>query len=221
MLWWLISALFVALAVREIYQAHVPRSGYASPDTAVSIPYLCVMLFLAAVFAYTPLRYARFENLLTRKARILSESPIARVHCNTLFDTFFDSNVFTAGHANFETGEIVFQHPWCGRLMDYLSKPAGATQVEIDSLHILVHESMHIRGERNEASADCQAIQREYRASRLMGIPEPVARINSKAYYLGEYQQRATQGGYSSQYFSDQCAPGKALDEKLPDTTWN
>lgn len=221
MLWWLTSAFFGWLALREIYQTRVARPGYGLSGAQVSIPYVCAMLFIAALFAYTPIRYARFESYLTKKAQILSGSPQATVHCNTLFDTFFDSEVFSAGHANMDTGEIALQHPWCGRLMDYLSRPQGASLDEIDSLHILVHESMHIRGERNEARADCQAIQRDYRASKLVGIPDAVAKANSQVYYLGEYQKRASQGSFSSQYYSDQCAPGKALDEKLPDSTWH
>lgn len=221
MLWWLVSGFFCWLALREIYQAHVPRPGYGSPTPSVSRPFVCVTLLLAAGFAYTPLRYAHFERYLSKKAKILSESPDATVHCNTIFDTFFDPSVFSAGHANIETGEIAFQHPWCGRLMDYLNHPEGASAEETDSLHILVHEAMHIRGERNEARADCQAIQRDYRASKLLGIPDAVAKKNSKVYYLGEYQNRSRQGGYSSQYYSEQCAPGRELDEKLPDATWN
>ena len=221
MLWWVISGFFGWLAFREIYYAHRPRPGYGTPSPGISKPFVYVMLCIAAAFAYTPVRYAYFESYLTKEAKILSESQNAKVHCNTILDTFFDPSVFSAGHANIETGQIVFQHPWCGRLMDYLHDPEGASLEEIYSLHILVHEAMHIRGERNEASADCQAIQRDYRAAKLLGIPDPVAERNSKVYYLDGYQKRATQGGYSPQYYSGQCAPGKELDEKLPDSTWN
>ena len=221
MLWWVISGFFAWLAFREIYYAHVPGSGYGTPDSEISKPFVFAMLFIAAAFAYTPVRYAYFESYLTKQAKILSGSQQATVHCNTMFDTFFDPSVFSAGHANIETGKIVFQHPWCARLMDYLNHPEGADFEEIYSLHMLVHEAMHIRGERNEARADCEAIQRDYRASKLLGIPDRIAKRNSMIYYLGSYQERATQGVYSSEYYSAQCAPGKGLDEKLPDSTWN
>jgi hypothetical protein len=34
------------------------------------------------------------------------------------------------------------------------------------------------------------------------------------------YQQREKMGGMQSAYYSDQCAPGKAMDEHLSDSTW-
>lgn len=221
MLWWVISCFFAWLALREIYYGYVPRPGYDRPSSRISKPFVCGMLLIAAAFAYTPVRYAFFESYLTKNAKILAESSKAKVHCNTIFDTLFDSNVFASGHANFETGQIVFQHPQCGRLMDYLSDPEGASPEEFFSLHLLVHEAMHVRGERNEARTECQAIQRNYRAAKLLGVPDRIAKENSKAYYLGYYQSRSTQGWLSAQYYSEQCAPGKDLDEKLPDSTWD
>jgi hypothetical protein len=222
MLWWAFSLFFLWLSLREIYYRFVPRAGFDSPSTAISIPYVLITFAIAAAFAYMPLRYWAFERFLTEKAKILSESNKAEVHCNTVFDTMFDSQVFAAGHAQIETGRIVFQHPWCGRLMDHLDHPEKMTQEGVFSLHIFAHEAMHIRGERDEAKTDCQAIQRYARAAKLLGIASTMlAKENGMFYYTQGYQDRAAIGGMAGQYYSDQCAPGKALDEKLSDSTWN
>ena len=221
MLWWALAGFFLWLAFREIYHGFVPRKGFSQPHEIFK-SYVLITLLIAAAIAYTPLRYWHFERFLTGKARILSESDKATVHCNTLFDTLFDPNSLAAGHANPWTGEIVLQKPWCGVLMDYLRHPEEMDPQGIASLNLFVHETMHIRGELNEAVTECQAIQRHYRAARLLGIDsDTVARQSGLLYYQSQYQDRGRIGGMQAAYYSDQCAPGKAMDENLADSTWN
>lgn len=80
---------------------------------------------------------------------------------------------------------------------------------------------MHIRGEMNEARTECQAIQRNYRSAKLLGVPDDVAKQNALDIYNTNYQQRGKIGGMQSAYYSDQCAPGLAMDEQLADSTWS
>ena len=91
---------------------------------------------------------------------------------------------------------------------------------ELHSLNILTHESMHVRGELNEAITECQAVQRNYRAAKLLGVPDNIARKNALEYYYGSYMQLKEGGPNAARYFSDQCAPGKEMDEHLSDSTW-
>jgi len=51
-------------------------------------------------------------------------------------------------------------------------------------------------------------------------VPEAVARRNALDYYRDIYSDKGRIGGMQASYFSDQCAPGKALDEHLVDSTW-
>ncbi len=219
MLWWALTALFLWLALREVYHGFVPMRGYAQPQD-IQKTYVVIALVLAAACAYTPLRYLRFEHFLTERARLLSGSDKAQVHCNTFFDTAVDPMSLASGHANPETGRIVFQKPWCSVLMAHLRNPGKLDREGIFSVQMFAHEAMHIRGERNEAVTECQAIQRHVRAARLLGIPEAVAREGAMTYYRSFYQQRRQIGGMQAAYYSDECAPGKRLDEKLPDSPW-
>jgi hypothetical protein len=131
-----------------------------------------------------------------------------------------DSEMLASGHANPRTGEIGIQKPWCNTLMSYLAHPARANDLEIVSLDIFTHESMHVRGEMNEAQTECQAVQRNYRAAKLLGVPDETAKRNALEYYNITYQMRGKIGGMQGAYYSDQCAPGKAMDEHLSDSTW-
>jgi len=219
MLWILISLFFLWCAFREIRSSLVAPPGFDSP-MPVSKPYLAIVLFLAVLFAWPTVHRWHFQRFLSEKATELADNHRAKVHCNTLFDTMLDSEMLAAGHANPQTGEIGIQKPWCGTLMAYLAHPARATDLEVESLDIFTHESMHVRGEMNEALTECQAVQRNYRAAKLLGVPDATAKRNALDYYNIGYRQRGKIGGMQSAYYSDQCAPGKAMDEHLSDSTW-
>lgn len=221
MLWILISLFFCWMLFREFKRRWVADAGFDEPDTSpVDKTYVSIMGACALLFAWPPFHYWNFERLLSRTASQLAAPRVAKVHCNTIVDTFIDSNVFAAGHANPETGDIVIQYPWCETLMDYLSHPERATETEIASLNLFTHESMHARGERDEAITECQAVQRNYRAARLLGVPDRIAGPSALFYYEVTYARKGAIGGMQAPYFSTECAPGKAMDERLPDSTW-
>lgn len=219
MLWILASVFFLACAFQEVRSSIVAPPGFALPRPVYK-PYLAVVLVLAALFAWPPVHRWHFERFLSAEATVLAEGHRARVHCNTIFDTMMDAEMLAAGHANPRTGEIGIQHPWCDRLSSYLSHPGRANELELWSLNIFTHESMHIRGEMNEARTECQAVQRNYRAARLLGVPDRIAKQNALDYYNILYKGRAEGGIMQREYYSNECAPGKAMDEHLADSTW-
>ncbi|RUR16265.1 hypothetical protein ELY21_13280 [Legionella sp. km535] len=204
MLWILVSLFFCWLIYREL-NGHMP----------VFKPYVTVLLLLAFAFAWAPVQHWRTERLLTAIASQLADNHLVKVHCNTLFDTLFDEDPRVGGHTDPKTGHIVIQYPRCSILMNYRTHPDHASPEEIISLNILTHESMHARGEYNEAKTECQAVQRNYRTARLLGVPEPIAKKNALEYYKNHYLTR------SDGYFSKECAPGKSMDEHLSDSIWN
>jgi len=219
MLWILTSLFFAWCAFREIRRSIVAPPGFDFP-TPLSKPYLAIVLALAPVFAWPPIHIWRFQRFLSAKATELAENHRAKVHCNTIFDTMLDSEMLFAGHADPKTGEIGIQHPWCGTLIAYLNHPDRASHEELASLNLFTHESMHVRGELNEALTECEAVQRNYRAAKLLGVKGVIAKRNALDYYNINYQQRREIGGMQGGYYSDQCAPGKAMDEHLSDSTW-
>lgn len=219
MLWLLASLIFLWCAFREVRASLVAPPGYDSPQP-IYVPYLAAVLILAAAFAFPPLQRWYFEYFLGQRATMLADEHRAHVHCNTMFDTMVDPEMLFAGHANPATGQIALQVPWCDTLRSYLRHPERANRDELFALDIITHESMHVRGELNEARTECQAVQRNYRAAKLLGVPDAIAKQNAWDYYNFLYQERHEIGGLTGSYWSDECAPGKALDEHLPDSTW-
>ena len=101
MLWIAASLFFLWCAFRELRASFVAPSGYDLPRPVYK-PYLVVVLFLAAIFAYVPVHRWHFEHFLSAKATELADNHRAKVHCNTVFDTMLDPEMLAAGHANKE-----------------------------------------------------------------------------------------------------------------------
>ncbi len=219
MLWSAAAAFFAWCAFREVLWSVRPQPGFARPRP-ISKRYLAIVTVLALGCAWPPVHTWRFQSFLSAGATELADGHRAHVHCNTVFDTMLDTEMLASGHANPKTGDIVFQAPWCGTLMSYLAHPERASEREIVSLAIFTHESMHVRGELNEALTECEAVQRNYRAARILGVPDAIARRDALAYYDSTYRERGRIGGMQSAYYSDECAPGRAMDEHLGDSTW-
>jgi hypothetical protein len=219
MLWILISLFFCWLILREFKRSMTSLGFDMAPPEPVYKPYVAVLLVLAMLFAWPPFHYWHFQRYLSGIATKLADAHPARVHCNTAFDSILDRET-TFSHASPETGEIVFQPPLCETLMSYLDHPDRANLKELHSLNTLTHESMHVRGELNEAKTECEAVQRNYRTAKLLGVPDNIARKNALDYYYGLYMQLGQGGPNAVRYFSDQCAPGKDMDENLSDSTW-
>jgi len=220
MFWVLLSLFFCWLIYRE-YRATEVAPVDMPLTRGVWKPYVYVLAVLAAVSIWQPIHTWLFEQRLSRIATELADSHVAHVHCNTVIDTMFDPHSTNIGHASPETGQIAFQYPWCNTLMAYLRHPKRADSEELESLALLTHESMHVRGEMNEARTECQAVQRNYRTARMLGVADEVAKRNALDYYYKIYMTRAYKEGDPDRYFSDQCVPGGELDEHLGDASWS
>ena len=203
MLWIIASLFFCWLIYREL-----------TSHMLVYKPYLSILIILALLTAWPAYHRWRFEHLLNSIAQQLAENHPALVHCNTLWDTLFDEDLGVGGHADPRTGYIVIQYPRCDDLMNYIKHPAAASKEELYSLNILTHESMHARGEYNEAKTECEAVQRNYHTAILLGVPDTIAKQNALAYYKNYYLKR------TGTYFSKDCVPDGSLDEHLSDSTW-
>jgi hypothetical protein len=202
-----LSALFALLLGWMLL--HAVRT--ATEWDALHIGYVTVLAGLVLLFAWFPFDHWRFERLLTEKAIALSGNPAADVHCSSISSSVFDHPLLS-GRAHTDSGDIHIQYPTCPQLKAYVDDPERAGLEEIVAMHVFVHEAMHVRGESNEQRTDCMAIQRSYRAARLLGASERAAEAHGLAYYQGPYR--------AHHYRSDECVPGGALDERLSDSSW-
>jgi hypothetical protein len=85
---------------------------------------------------------------------------------------------------------------------------------EVVAVHVLTHEAMHLRGETVEATAECQAVQRDRATAVLLGATPRQAEKLARTYWLTVYPEMP------EDYSSAECKPGGALDENLSTAPW-
>jgi hypothetical protein len=84
---------------------------------------------------------------------------------------------------------------------------AGLERVEIAlGLDTLAHESMHLRGFRNEAVTECYAVQLVYGTATKLGAPARYAGSLSRFVWTDLYR------AHPAQYLSPECRNGGKLD---------
>ena len=86
---------------------------------------------------------------------------------------------------------------------------------EVIAVHVLTHESMHMRGITGEAQAECAAVQRDAQTAWLLGANAADATALARSYW------RLVCPRMPDDYRTVDCGASAALDEHLPDAPWN
>jgi hypothetical protein len=160
----------------------------------------------------------RLEATLADVATRLVGVPVS-VHCQTAGEQFVDTNqdlgfVLAGPDGRPERRTTIKREP-CTALRAYLgSDHARPTEQEVQAVHVLSHEARHMAGVTDEAMAECQAMQRDPTAARLLGADPAQARRLARYYWLVLYH------AMPEAYVSPSCAPGSPWDEHLPDAPW-
>ena len=205
---WILTSRFSS-GVRSTKSTREPcRAARFSPPTPISKPYLALVLALAVLFVGHLFIPGILSGSYPRRPQSL-RTAIPPTFIATPSGTRCSIWMLAAGHANPKTGEIGLQHPWCSTLRSYLAHPSRANEEELWSLAMFTHESMHMRGELNEARTECEAVQRNYRAAKLLGVPDAIAKRNALDYYNNLYKERGTQGIMQAAYYWTNARPVK------------
>jgi hypothetical protein len=215
----LILAVLAAIAAGAIgirwylhqYDALGRRRGF--PKISVSL-----LVVLAIALALPTFLRHREEAKLDKVATVLVGAT-ATVHCETLGQTFTDLSG-DLGFVKFDADGVPERHTTimrgpCADLKHYYDgDQVHPSPNEIIAVHVLTHESMHMRGQPVEFMAECEAMQRDAETAQLLGATPQEGLALARAYWLIDYPNMPD--GYTS----TDCAPGGALDEHLPDPPW-
>ena len=203
-----------ALAIFFIWMIYRELTSDSDKFDGFAVGYIIVLASLAVVCVRPSYKTWRLEVFLSEKASEISGREDVKVGCNTLFDSIFNGRGIDSGTgtAHIEAGEIYFENGWCKSFMKYLDAPEGAADEEVFSMNLFTHEVMHIKGERHELKTECQAIQRNHVVGVVLGVDPWVAKENALRYYKDIYPR--------VNYFSSECKPEGAFDEKLDGAIW-
>ena len=158
-----------------------------------------------------------FEKKLEQATERFTKFYGVNVICQSRFGSFFHWNKL--GFVVMGSAEINLRPDVCSGLASYLRDPATANKAAISDydnsvmpLHVLTHEAMHVKHEYNEVKADCQAYQRNHKMAEYLGATPRQAAQSAIVIHRFRRQHHP--------YYSTQCEPGQALDEKLRGAVW-
>lgn len=177
------------------------------------------ILTVVAVGALVPgLQRANEERTLARAASALVGHPVA-VHCQSTAAALVDAGNELGFVPYDEDGvplpRTILKRDPCKALRAYLGGGREhPSRDEVVAVHVLTHEAMHLRGETNEATAECQAVQRDRATAVLLGATARQADKLARTYWLTVYPDMP------DDYSSAECRPGGALDENLSTAAW-
>lgn len=201
------SALFACLAI---------NNALDPMDEKRFDPAFFVFLTIAVVLAFFPVRQYSFERKLEMAVEQLTHRYGVSVTCQSRLGSLFHRNKL--GYVRTDDYEIRLRPDICSTLRSYIANPEQANRQAIAdydavlALHVLTHEAMHINQEYDEVKADCQAYQRNHKMAEHLGVAAKSAAQSA----IVIHRFRNTQ----HPYYSKQCEPMRALDEKLAGAVW-
>lgn len=210
-------ALLLGAAATALRWALRPVDGLGSRR---AFPRISVaLLAVTGVAAGVPgVLRVREEHRLSAVASVLAGAPV-RVHCQRLGGAFVDAGN-EAGYVKYAAGggmerATLLKYEPCRDLAAYLrSDKNHPSFAQVQAVHVLTHEAMHMRQVREEGLAECMAVQRDAQTAMLLGSPPEAARALARSYLHDDYPL------LSPEYRAPGCEPGGALDEHLPDPPW-
>ncbi len=208
-----VLAMVTAIAVFIRWRVR-GRDGWEMrrPLPKVTFGLLAIAVLVTGCIAW---RHGRLEDRLSRAASGLAGFPV-RVHCQDLAGAALDLRS-DLGSVQFNADgtpqhATLIRREQCSALSGYLAKHgAHPSAAQILAVHVLTHETMHMRGLGAESAAECAAVQRDAHMARLLGATAADAQSMAAAYWSHDYPNLA------DNYRSDACQRSGALNEHLPD----
>lgn len=177
------------------------------------------LLVLVAVVAAIPGAQRKVqERQLAKVASELSGRSVS-VHCQDGAEAFVDAGS-ELGWVAFDAAGVpeprtLIKREQCKHLRSYSSHRADPSWDEMMAVHVLTHEAMHMRGERSEEVAECQAVQRDAVTAQRLGATPDQARALAVRYWQQVYPRMP------DDYVTGACSAGGDLDEHLPSSPWS
>jgi len=173
-----VTALLGVWVVRRAVRLRRPRGSVRSAMVLLAI---ATVLFGWALAH--EVRHQWTQARATALIRELTGYPDAHASCQRFTPDLLDLSQY-AGHVSFEQPHAAhLRRGTCNTLASWLvSDKTDPTLEQVNALHVLVHEAIHVTGEFNEGTTECIAMQRDAEAAELLGAAPSDARALADAY---------------------------------------
>ena len=209
--------LIAAAAALAVRWALVRTDSLGRPRAFPSVG-VTVLLALGVAGFVAVVRHDDEQHRLAQVAAELADARVT-VRCQSgsaaLVDMGSELGYVKVGPDGKPEHATLIKREQCADLAHYLSSTKHEpTRDEVIAVHVLTHESMHMKGITSESQAECAAMQRDARTARLLGASDQDAALLASEYWRLVYPHMP------DDYRTGDCGPGGALDEGLADAPW-
>jgi hypothetical protein len=199
-----VVAILVALVLRRVVVLR--RDWHTTRGFATAMLVVCVAA-LATASAFE-VKHQWVQARATAVVVHVSGSATAVADCQRFTPELVDLSA-TSGFVFADSQNVAhLRRTVCNDLFAWLlSSKRAPTDGQVRAVHITVHEAMHVRGEFDEARAECFAMQRDADAAQLLGATPAQAAALAQRYYRDVYPRMP------EPYVSAQCAADQAYDQ--------
>lgn len=167
------------------------------PRSLFAVTLVALILIPSGIFEA---RWLIRENQGTEVVKVISEKEEGHLHCQRLSETFVDATQ-NRGHVMFdEPDKAVIKFTSCQELFGYIeSNKDNPTLKQIQAVHILTHEAVHVSGDFSESSTECKAVSLNVKTAQLLGATEQQAIKLAERYFTEIFPKMP------SNYYSKDC----------------
>jgi hypothetical protein len=179
---------------------------------------LALVLLLLVPLAWLELRWRAADNAFSAATRALAPGSEGSA-CQRMLGTFTRAGV-EWGYVEYDAAGRPASTAWlsydaCRHLMDwYRSDKTQPTLEQAQAVHVIPHEAAHLNGEKNEAVAECFAVQNVEETALMLGATPAQAAGLARIYWRVAYPLQP------SEYRSADCREDGPLDLSPRDAAW-
>lgn len=166
-----------------------------------------ILFIIAAPTSYMEYQWQQSENTGSQTVASISANADGTLHCQRLSETLFDATQ-NIGHVSLaEPDKAVMKYKPCQELFAYIhSDKSNPTADQVEAVHVLTHESVHVSGNYNEAETECTAVQMNAKTVEQLGGTREQGVQLAKTYYTQMYPNMR------QNYKSPECFENGLLD---------
>ena len=173
---------------------------------------------LAAVPGWFVWQTMQLENELSEAVQVISGRPDATVNCQGFLRGFrLDNNLGEVQRSRDGTmsTQADLRDSVCDNISSYLdSDKSNPSLDQVIAVHVLTHEAMHVAGDANERTTECNAMQADKEMAMQLGATAEQAQALATR-YAAEVYPRMPNG-----YKAPECREDGAWDHTPDDGVW-
>ena len=215
----IVCVLLLLLLARSVWRlGHIFRRRR---DTAygMELPYrvfiVVILLIITVLPVYIEFRQQQTNAYATRIAREVTGSDAAYARCQRSFaDMLETKSIGWSGwvEPGADPDKANLTSETCGNFSSWIrSDKRQATDQQIFALHVVIHESVHLTGEHNEAETEYKASELYEEVAVSLGAPRSEAK-RMVGFYISQINPQLPEG-YRVDYKAKEKAKQEALEK--------